>query len=248
MLLIPAVDVKNGECVRLRQGRMQDVTVFSTDPTAIATEWLEQGARRLHIVDLDGAFSGSPSITDLVAAICQIAGDVPVQVGGGIRNLEAIEAYLSAGVADVILGTRAVQDMRFLMDACQAFPDQILLGLDARAGMLATDGWDITTEQSVIEFAASVSELALSGIVYTDIERDGMLSGLNIPATIKLVESCSLPVIASGGVKTIRDLEALAKAVLECSGTVSGVITGRALYEQTLNLKQGQTLLDQAFQ
>ncbi|MBV1906222.1 MAG: 1-(5-phosphoribosyl)-5-((5-phosphoribosylamino)methylideneamino)imidazole-4-carboxamide isomerase, partial [Pseudomonadales bacterium] len=176
MLLIPAVDVKNGECVRLRQGRMQDATVFSTDPVAVAQQWLDQGARRLHIVDLDGAFAGKPSITHLVKEMCLSAGSVPVQVGGGIRSLESIEAYLSSGVSEVILGTRAVQEPAFLAEACEAFPNQVFLGLDARSGMIATDGWDKTSKLSAVDFAQSVSHLALSGIVYTDIDRDGMLT------------------------------------------------------------------------
>ncbi len=247
MLLIPAVDVKNGECVRLRQGRMQDATVFSTDPLAVAQHWLENGARRLHIVDLDGAFAGKPSITALVGEICKSAGKVPVQVGGGIRNLESIEAYLAAGVSDVILGTRAVQDPAFLAEACAAFPQQIYLGLDARSGMIATDGWDNTTELSAVAFAQNVSQLALSGIVYTDIDRDGMLSGLNVTETINLANECTLPVIASGGVRDIEHLNLLARAALNSKGIVCGVITGRALYEQTLSLLEGQALLDGMF-
>ena len=247
MLLIPVVDVKNGECVRLRQGRMQDATVYSTDPLAAAQRWLDNGARRLHIVDLDGAFAGKPSITALVAEICQAAEKVPVQVGGGIRSLETIEAYLAAGVSDVILGTRAVQDPAFLVQACAAFPRQIFLGLDARAGKIATHGWDKTTNDSAVEFAQRVSDLALSGIIYTDIERDGMLSGLNVAETINLADSCSIPVVASGGVKDIEHLDLLAQAALKSSGDVCGVITGRALYERTLNLSEGQALLDSMF-
>jgi len=247
MLLIPAVDIKDGECVRLRQGRMQDVTVFSTDPVSVAQHWLELGARRLHVVDLDGAFAGKPFIADLVKQICTAVGDIPVQVGGGIRSIESIEAYLGVGVADVILGTRAVQDPGFLREACMAFPNQIFLGLDARNGMIATDGWDKTSALSAVQFAESVSDLALSGIVYTDIERDGMLTGLNIPATIKLSESSAVPVVASGGVKSIEHLQALADAALKTSANILGVITGRALYEQTLHLPEGQALLDRAF-
>ena len=247
MLLIPAVDVKNGECVRLRQGRMQDATVFSTDPLAVAQHWLDNGARRLHIVDLDGAFAGKPSINALVAEICKSAGKVPVQVGGGIRSLESIEAYITAGVSDVILGTRAVQEPAFLAEACSAFPQQIYLGLDARSGMIATDGWDKTTELSAAEFAQNVSGLALSGIVYTDIERDGMLSGLNVSETINLANACAKPVIASGGVRDIEHLNLLAQAALKSEGDVCGVITGRALYEQTLSLVEGQALLDGMF-
>lgn len=247
MLLIPAVDVKNGECVRLRQGRMQDATVFSKDPLAVAQHWLDSGARRLHIVDLDGAFAGKPSITALVTEICQVAGNIPVQVGGGIRSLETIEAYLKAGVSDVILGTRAVQDPDFLRQACEAFPKQIFLGLDARAGKIATDGWDKTTNASAVDFAQGVSNLALSGIVYTDIERDGMLSGLNVSETIGLANSCSISVVASGGVRDIEHLKVLAQAALKCTGDVCGVITGRALYEQTLSLPEGQALLDAVF-
>ena len=246
MLLIPAIDLKDGRCVRLKQGRMDDVTVFSDDPVATAERWVAQGCRRLHLVDLDGAFAGVPKNRDVIHAITAAMGDVPVQVGGGIRDLETIEAYLAAGISQTIVGTRAIESPEFLAEAAAAFPNQLILGLDARDGLLAVAGWDETSTVQAVEFASRVSELPLAGIVYTDIARDGMLSGVNLEATVKLAEATSLPVIASGGIASLEDLAALKTAFATASGTLMGAITGRAIYSGTLTFRQGQALFDQA--
>lgn len=244
MLLIPAVDLKEGKCVRLRQGRMDDATVFSDDPVAMAAHWREQGARRLHIVDLDGAFAGQPRNRDLIEKMVQTMGDVPVQVGGGIRTLETIEAYLGAGVAAAIIGTAAIDDPDFLVAAAEAFPDQVILGLDARSGKVATEGWDQTSSVDAIDLARSASTHPIAGIVYTDIDRDGMMSGLNVPATAELARSSGVRVIASGGVTTLSDLAELKEGFAEIPELLIGAITGRAIYEGSLDLAQGQALLD----
>ena len=246
MLLIPAIDLKDGQCVRLQQGRMSDTTVFSDDPAGMAMHWVEQGCRRLHLVDLDGAFAGEPRNKAIVAEIAGAMTDVPVQIGGGIRSFETIEQYLEAGVSQVILGTRAVLEPDFLADAAARFPGHIILGLDARDGRLATQGWDETSSRRAVEFAERVNELDLVAIVYTDIERDGMLSGLNVPATLELASAAKAPVIASGGVSNIDDLRALHAAVADAGVELMGAITGRAIYAGTLDFRAGQTLLDAA--
>jgi phosphoribosylformimino-5-aminoimidazole carboxamide ribotide isomerase len=243
MLVIPAIDIKDGQCVRLRQGRMDDVTVFGKDPVAMARQWFAEGCKRLHLVDLDGAVSGEPRNAAIIRAITAAAGDVPVQVGGGIREIATIKGYLDAGVDQVIIGTRAVREPAFLAQACATFPDRILLGLDARDGKIATDGWETTSTESAITFAKRVAHLPLAGIVYTDIARDGMGSGLNIPATIELAEQSGIAVIASGGVRDLDHLRELVRAAAASRGRVLGVITGRALYEGTLDLRSAQALL-----
>lgn len=244
MLLIPAIDIKDGQCVRLKQGRMEDVTVFSEDPVAVAERWRGAGCRRLHIVDLDGAFAGEPRNGSLIQAITKRMGSVPVQVGGGIRSLEAIAAYLEAGVAQVIIGTRAVEEPSFLEEAVREYPDRITLGLDARNGQLAIEGWDRTSSVSALEFARWAGELAIAAIVYTDIERDGMLSGLNVEATKEIAEASNTAVIASGGITDLTDLEKLKSVFRQSTGTLLGAITGRAIYAGTLDFRAGQTLLD----
>lgn len=244
MLLIPAIDLKDGQCVRLQQGRMDDATVFSDDPAAMARHWVEQGCRRLHLVDLDGAFAGEPRNRDIVAEIAGALDEIPVQIGGGIRSLDIIERYLDAGVSQVILGTRAVQDPDFLASAAERHPGRIILGLDARNGMLATDGWDKTTQTSAVGFAMGASRLDLAAIVYTDIERDGMLEGLNLAATVALAEAVETPVVASGGISCLDDLAALKAAFAGSSGRLMGAITGRAIYAGTLDFRAGQALLD----
>jgi phosphoribosylformimino-5-aminoimidazole carboxamide ribotide isomerase len=243
MIVIPAIDIKDGQCVRLRQGRMDDVTVFGSDPVAMARHWFAAGCQRLHLVDLDGAVAGEPRNAAIIRAISAAAGGVPVQVGGGIRELDTIRGYLAAGVDQVIIGTRAVREPAFLADACAEFPDRILLGLDARDGMIATDGWEATSAESAVAFAKRVAHLRLAGIVYTDIARDGMGSGLNVAATIELAESSGVAVIASGGVRDLDHLRELARAASASRGRVLGVITGRALYEGTLELRSAQALL-----
>lgn len=244
MLLIPAIDLKDGKCVRLKQGRMDEVTVFSDDPVAMAVHWAEQGCRRLHLVDLDGAFAGEPKNAAVIRAIARAMGEVPVQVGGGIRDLATIGAYLEAGVSQAILGTRAVEDPDFLRQAADSFPGELILGLDARDGMLAVAGWDETSSVEAVSFAAEVASLPLQGIVYTDIARDGMLSGVNVEATVKLAEACELPVIASGGITSLDDIAALKMAFAKSSGTLMGAITGRAIYSGTLDFRAGQALFD----
>jgi phosphoribosylformimino-5-aminoimidazole carboxamide ribotide isomerase len=246
VLLIPAIDLKDGKCVRLKQGRMSDVTVFSDDPVAMARHWAEQGCRRLHLVDLDGAFAGEPRNRDLVAAIARELAGVPVQVGGGIRQEAVIDAYLEAGVAQVIVGTRAIEEPGFLEKIATAYPGQVILGLDARSGMLATAGWDETSAQSALDFARWAGGLDIAAIVYTDIDRDGMLTGVNSGATVALAEAAGVPVIASGGVAGLGDLQALVDAFAASSGELMGAITGRAIYAGSLDFRSGQALLDRA--
>ena len=244
MILIPAIDLKEGKCVRLRQGRMDDATVFSEDPVAMAAHWRKQGARRLHIVDLDGAFAGEPRNRELIQRMVAAMGDIPVQVGGGIRNQAVIEAYMQAGVAGVIVGTKAIEDPQFLADMARAYPHQVWLGLDARNGQVATEGWDKTSALLATDLAGAAAELPVAGVVYTDIERDGMMSGLNVPATFELARASGLPVVASGGVTSLDDLTALKEAFQGHEDLLFGAITGRAIYEGTLDLAAGQALLD----
>jgi phosphoribosylformimino-5-aminoimidazole carboxamide ribotide isomerase len=246
VLLIPAIDLKDGKCVRLKQGRMSDVTVFSDDPLAMARHWAEQGCRRLHLVDLDGAFAGEPRNRDIIAAITRDLAGVPVQVGGGIRSEAVIEAYLDAGIAQVIVGTRAIEEPAFLERIAQAYPQRVILGLDARDGQLATAGWDETSTRSALEFARWAGALDIAAIVYTDIERDGMLTGVNATATAALAEASGVPVIASGGVADLADLQVLVDAFATSPGSLLGAITGRAIYVGSLDFRAGQALLDGA--
>ena len=244
MLLIPAIDLKEGRCVRLQQGRMRDATVYSDDPVAMAERWAASGCRRLHVVDLDGAFAGRPRNQDLIARIVEAVAGVPVQVGGGIRSVETAGACFDAGVEAVIVGTRAVQDPGFLPNMADAFPGRVLFGLDARNGKAATQGWDSSSGESALELAARAGSLDLAGIVYTDIERDGMLSGLNVEATLELASATSIPVIASGGLNNLDDLARLKAADDRAGRPLFGAITGRAIYAGTLDFRSGQALLD----
>ena len=244
MILIPAIDLKNGQCVRLKQGRMDDVTVFSDDPVAMASHWLEQGARRLHVVDLDGAFAGSPQNKNMIRAIVNSLPSLTVQVGGGIRSLAMIDEYLELGVSQVILGTRAVREPSFLEEAASRFPAHVILGLDAKDGQIATDGWDEVSDKSALSFAQWAGGLDICAIVYTDIGRDGMLQGVNVQATLELAEATAAPVIASGGIATLDDLSALRDAFAPSRGELMGAITGRAIYAGTLDFRAGQALLD----
>ena len=243
MLLIPAIDLKDGQCVRLRQGLMEDATVFSDKPVDMAVHWVAQGACRLHLVDLNGAFAGKPqnlgAIKDILAAVSD---DVPVQLGGGIRDLDTIEKYLDLGLSYVIIGTAAINNPQFLRDACDAFPNQIIVGLDAKDGMVATDGWAKVTKYHVTEMGQRFADYGVNSIIYTDIGRDGMLSGVNIEATVKLAEAVSVPVIASGGLTNLDDIRALCE--VESSG-VEGAVTGRAIYEGAIDFKQAQELADE---
>lgn len=235
MLLIPAIDIKNGECVRLRQGRMDDVTVFSKDPVEMARKWLAAGAERLHVVDLDGAEAGEPVNLDVIRAICEAAGDVPVQVGGGIREDDHVEMLLDAGVSYCIIGTRAVTAPHFIGDLCCEFPGHIIVGLDAKDGKVATDGWSKLSHHDVIDLAQHFENDGVVAIVFTDISKDGMMQGMSAEATRKLAESVAIPVILSGGVSSMGDIDTLME--LEPSG-VNGAIIGRALYEGALDLAE----------
>ena len=230
--------------MRLRQGRMDDSTVFSKDPVAMALHWKSQGARRLHIVDLDGAFAGVPRNGELIRDIVSAMGNVPVQVGGGIRTQQIIDVYLEAGVQGLILGTKAVEEPAFLQNMARQYPGKIILGLDARGGVVATEGWDKDAGITALEFVQGLAELPLAGIVYTDIDRDGMMQGLNVEATLALAKAAGLPVIASGGVTELTDLAALKAAFADSPELLFGAITGRAIYEGTLDVGQGQALLD----
>ncbi len=241
MLLIPAIDLKDGKCVRLRQGKMEDDTVFSDDPVAMAGRWVEAGCRRLHLVDLNGAFAGEPVNAEVINAIARNYPDVPIQVGGGIRNEETIETYLDAGVRYVIIGTKAVSDPHFISEICAGFPGHIIVGLDAKDGKVATDGWSKATKHDVIDMARRFEEDGVESIVYTDISRDGMMQGVNIDATVKLARAIHIPVIASGGITNMDDVKAL-KAVEEEG--IMGAITGRAIYEGTLDLREAQVWVD----
>ncbi len=244
MLLIPAIDLKDGKCVRLKQGRMDEVTVFSDDPVAMARHWADLGCRRLHLVDLDGAFAGEPRNRRLIQEIAQALTGVPIQVGGGIRTEETIAAYLDAGVSQVIVGTRAIEEPQFLAQIAERYPKSVILGLDARKGQLATAGWDETSTQSAVEFAQWAGGLPIAAVVYTDIDRDGMLTGVNVAATVTLAEAARVPVIASGGVTDLDDLRALKHAFAGSTGVLMGAITGRAIYAGTLDFAAGQALLD----
>jgi len=235
MLVIPAIDLKDGNCVRLQQGDMQAATVFSEDPARMARHWQEQGAARVHLVDLNGAFAGKPVNERAIKSIVDAIGsEVRLQLGGGIRDLDTIERYLDDGISWVIIGTAAVKNPGFLHDACNAFPGQVIVGLDARDGKVATDGWSKMTKHDVIDLAKKFEGYGVEAIVYTDIGRDGMMSGVNIEATLNLARALTIPVIASGGIHTIDDIKAL-KAV-EAEG-IMGAIAGRSLYEGTLDFK-----------
>ena len=243
MLLIPAIDLKDGHCVRLKQGEMDAATVFSEDPRATARHWIEQGARRLHVVDLNGAFAGKPkNQTAIKAILAEVGDEIPVQLGGGIRDLDTIERALDAGITYVIIGTAAVKNPGFLHDACGAFPGHIMVGLDARDGKVATDGWSKLTGHEVVDLAKKFEDWGVESIIYTDIGRDGMLSGINIDATVKLAQSLSIPVIASGGLSNMADIEAL--CAVESEG-VEGVICGRAIYSGDLDFAAAQAKADE---
>ncbi|MDR4653082.1 MAG: 1-(5-phosphoribosyl)-5-[(5-phosphoribosylamino)methylideneamino]imidazole-4-carboxamide isomerase [Nitrosomonas sp.] len=242
MLIIPAIDIKDGHCVRLKQGVMEDATVFSENPGEMATHWLKQGARRLHLVDLNGAFAGKPKNKTAIREIVQaINNEIPIQLGGGIRDLDTIEGYLDEGVSYVIIGTAAVKIPGFLHDACNAFPGQILVGLDAKEGKVAVDGWSKVTGHDVVDLAIKFESYGVEAIIYTDIGRDGMLSGINIEATVELARKLTIPVIASGGITNLDDVRTLCEN--ESEG-IMGAITGRAIYEGTLNFQEAQTLAD----
>jgi len=242
MLLIPAIDLKDGKCVRLKQGRMDDDTVYSDDPLAVASRWVEAGARRLHIVDLDGATTGKPVNSGVIHDIAEKFPDVPIQVGGGIRDEDSIQEYLDAGVRYCILGTKAVTAPHFVSDVCLEFPGHIIVGLDVREGKVAIEGWSKLSRHDAIDLAQHFENDGVAAIVFTDITRDGMMDGLNIDATVAFASELAIPVIASGGVTNLDDIRAL--CAVEEEG-VNGAITGRAIYEGTLDLAEAQTLADE---
>lgn len=234
MLIIPAIDIKDGQCVRLKQGDFNLETVFSNDPLSVAEQWIDQGARRLHLVDLDGALHGEPINKNIVKEIVRICEGVPVQVGGGIRDLDTLCTYLDFGVAYIILGTKAIESPLFVEAACKAYQNQIIAGLDSRNNRVAVKGWSRTSELELHHVAKSLEELGINSIIFTDISKDGMLSGPNISEIVQLAELLNIPTIASGGVKDISDIKELVK---HSHLGISGVIVGRAIYEGTLNLK-----------
>jgi len=243
MLLIPAIDLKDGHCVRLQQGDMKLSTSFGDDPAAMARRWLDAGARRLHLVDLNGAFAGKPVNESAVKAILREVGDeIPVQLGGGLRDLDTIERYLDDGLSYVIIGTAAVKSPGFLKDACSAFGGHIIVGLDAKDGKVATDGWSKLTGHEVIDLAKKFEDYGVEGVIYTDIGRDGMLTGINIDATVKLARSLSIPVFASGGLSGLADIEQL--CAVETDG-IEGVICGRSIYTGALDFAAAQARADE---
>ncbi|WP_303908271.1 1-(5-phosphoribosyl)-5-[(5-phosphoribosylamino)methylideneamino]imidazole-4-carboxamide isomerase [Thiohalomonas denitrificans] len=242
MLLIPAIDLKDGKCVRLRQGRMEDSTVFSDDPVATAGRWVEAGARRLHLVDLNGAFDGKPVNGEIIRAIAETYPDIPIQVGGGIRDEETVQGYLDAGVQYVIIGTKAVNAPHFINDLCMEYPGHIIVGLDAKEGKVAIDGWSKLSKHDVIDLARHFENDGVEAIIYTDIGRDGMMTGVNVDATVKLARAITIPVIASGGISSLDDVRTLCAVSGE---GISGAITGRAIYEGSLDFSEGQRLADE---
>jgi phosphoribosylformimino-5-aminoimidazole carboxamide ribotide isomerase len=240
MLIIPAIDLKDGKCVRLKQGQMDKSTIFSENPAEMARKWVNLGAQRLHLVDLDGAFAGKPVNESAIKSIVsEVGADIPIQLGGGIRNLDTVEKFIHSGVDSVIIGTAAVTHPGFLHEACFAFPGQIVVGLDAKDGDVAINGWAKLTGHNVIELAQKFEEYGVESIIYTDIGRDGMLSGVNIEATVKLSESLKIPVVASGGVSNIADIKALCNVA---NIGIRGVITGTAIYEGSLDFEAAQQL------
>lgn len=237
MLLIPAIDIKDGKCVRLRQGRMEDETVYGNSPLEVAERWINEGARRLHIVDLNGAVSGKPGNADIIHTIAETFPDIIIQVGGGIRHEDTIQTYLDAGVNYVIIGTRAVTTPHFVSDVCLEFPGHIIVGLDARDGKLATEGWSKLSNHDVVDMARRFEDDGVVSIIFTDIGRDGMMSAVNIEATLNLCRQITIPVIASGGIGSMEDIKALCEIASE---GVEGAITGRAIYEGAIDFAAAQ--------
>ncbi|MDD3608994.1 MAG: 1-(5-phosphoribosyl)-5-[(5-phosphoribosylamino)methylideneamino]imidazole-4-carboxamide isomerase [Halothiobacillaceae bacterium] len=241
MLLIPAIDLKEGKCVRLKQGRMEDDTVFSDDPVAMAERWVDAGARRLHLVDLDGAFAGTPKNRRVIRDIAERFPDLPIQVGGGIRDEATAESYLEAGVSFVIVGTKAVSEPHFVSDLCLSFPGHVIVGLDARDGKVAVDGWSKLSNHDVIDMARLFERDGVAAIIYTDISRDGMMQGVNVESTVRLAQAVNIPIIASGGVSGMEDIRRLCEVSEE---GVYGAVIGRALYEGGIDLAQAQSWAD----
>ncbi|MGY8843959.1 MAG: 1-(5-phosphoribosyl)-5-[(5-phosphoribosylamino)methylideneamino]imidazole-4-carboxamide isomerase [Gammaproteobacteria bacterium] len=242
MILIPAIDLKGGKCVRLVQGDMTKDTVYSDDPLAMAARWVDEGAKRLHVVDLDGAFGGAPANRQVIHEIASSFPEVEIQVGGGIRDEDTIQSYLDAGVSYVIIGTKAVTAPHFVSDVCIEFPNHIIVGLDVRDGKVAIDGWSKLSRHNALDLALQFENDGVEAIIYTDIGRDGMMMGLNIESTAALARALKIPVIASGGVTNLEDIRALAE--VEDDG-VSGAITGKAIYEGALDFAEAQKLADE---
>ncbi len=241
MLVIPAIDLKHGKCVRLKQGRMEDDTIFSDNPIAMAERWIQAGARRLHIIDLDGAFAGKPVNAEIIHHLVKTCPEIPIQVGGGIRDEDTIQAYLDTGVSYVIIGTQAIKEPHFVANACVEFPGHIIISLDAHHGKLATEGWSKLSHHTVVEMAKQFEQKGVSAIIFTDIHRDGMMQGINIESTVELARAITIPVIAAGGITTLADIKALCAVAHE---GIIGAITGRAIYEKTLDLAEAQKLAD----
>ena len=241
MLIIPAIDLKDGQCVRLRQGVMEDTTVFSDDPLEMATKWVGEGARRLHLVDLNGAFEGKPVNAECVNEITKAFPDLPVQIGGGIRDIKIANTYIEAGISYLIIGTMAVTHPEFISELCREFPGKIIVGLDANNGLVATDGWAKQTDINVVELSKKYEQDGVSSIVYTDIARDGMMQGVNVKATADLAKETTIPIIASGGITNLDDIAALLK---NAHHGIIGAITGRAIYEGMLDFNDAQTMSD----
>ena len=241
MIVIPAIDLKDGQCVRLRQGEMDQSTVYSNDPVAMAQRWVDAGARRLHLVDLNGAFAGEPVNGEAVTQIARAFPDLPIQIGGGIRTAETIQAYLDAGVSYVIIGTKAVKEPDFVAEMCQRFPGHIIVGIDAKDGLVATEGWAEVSSVKATDLAKRFAAAGVSALVYTDISRDGMMEGVNVEATVAMAEAAQIPVIASGGVTNLHDIKNL-YAVSQAG--IMGAITGRAIYEGTLDVAEAQAWCD----
>lgn len=239
MELIPAIDLKDGKCVRLRQGRMDDETIFSDSPVEMADRWVDAGATRLHLIDLDGAFAGSPVNHQVIEEICAKYPDVPVEVGGGIRTAETVAAYLEDGVQFAIIGTQAVNEPKIIRALCDEFPGHIIVGLDAKHGKVAVDGWAKVSEFSLIDMAKRFEDDGVASIIYTDISKDGMMQGVNVESTVELAKAITIPVIASGGVTNIEDIRKLCEVQ---SVGIEGVVIGRALYEGTLDLVEAEAL------
>jgi phosphoribosylformimino-5-aminoimidazole carboxamide ribotide isomerase len=242
MLIIPAIDIKDGKCVRLRQGRMDDVTVFSDDPVAVAQRWVDAGARRLHLVDLDGAITGKPVNAAVIGRIAEKFPELPIQIGGGIRTEESVEAYMNAGVQWVIIGTKAASAPHFVSDLCAAYPKHVIVGLDAKDGKVAIDGWSKMSHHDVIDLAQHFERDGVEAIIFTDIGRDGMMQGVNLESTRALAQAITIPVIASGGVSSLDDIKQLCGAAED---GIAGAVIGRALYEGDLDLASCQKLVDE---
>ena len=242
MQLIPAIDIKNGKCVRLRQGNMSDETIYNNDPVEMAAKWVEIGAKRLHIIDLDGAVTGRPVNADIIHDIAEEHPEIEIQAGGGIRDEDTIQTYLDVGVNYVIIGTRAVTTPHFVSDICLEFPGHVIVGLDAKNGKLATDGWSKLSHHDVIDIAQRFEQDGVSAIIFTDIGRDGMMNRVNIDTSVQLAREVTIPVIASGGIKDLEDIKALCHVAAE---GIAGAITGRAIYEGSLDLKEALALVEE---